>query len=44
MHFVVTRDDHASFSAAKRMTYLEGGATSVAVDLGVEGGNIVAFA
>ena len=40
-HFVVTRNDQASFAADKCVTYLEGGATSVAVDLEVEGGNIL---
>ena len=41
MHFVVTRDDHASFAETKCVTYLEGGAISVAVALKVERGNIL---
>ena len=40
-HFVVTRDDQAPFYTAKCVTYLEGGATPIAVDMEVEGGNIV---
>ena len=34
-------DDQASFSAAKHLTYLVGGETSVGVALEVEGGKIV---
>ena len=33
MHFVVTRDDQASFSVAKCASHLKGGATSVTADL-----------
>ena len=44
MHFVANLNDQASFAADKCVTYLEGGATSVAVDLQVEGGNIVTCA
>ena len=40
-NFVLTCDDQASFSAPKCVTYLEGNATSVAVALEVDGGNIV---
>ena len=44
MQFVVTCDDQTSFAAAKCMAYVKGGATSVAVALEVEGGNIVTYA
>ena len=44
MNFVVTFDDQASFAAAKCVTYIEGSATSVAVALDLEGGNIVTCA
>ena len=41
MHFVVTRDDQASFATYKCVTYLKGGANSIGVDMEVERGNIV---
>ena len=37
------RDDQASFAVAKWVTYLEGGATSIAVAMEVDGGNIVTW-
>ena len=41
MHFVVTHNDQASFAAAKCVTYIKVSATSIAMALEVEGGNIV---
>ena len=40
----MTRDYQAYFAAANYVNYLEVGANSAAVALGVEGGNIVTFA
>ena len=40
-NIIVKRDYQAYFSAAKYVTYLEGSATSVTVDLVVERGNVV---
>ena len=43
MHFVVTHNDQSYFDAVKCVAYLEGGATSAAVALEVEGGSIVTY-
>ena len=44
MHFIVMRNEKASFAEARCMMYLEGGDTSVTVALEVEGSNIVTCA
>ena len=44
MNFVVAYNDQASFVASECVTYLEGGATSIAVAMEVEGGSIVTCA
>ena len=44
MHFIVPRNEKASFAADRCVMYLEGGDTSVPVALEVEGSNIVTCA
>ena len=44
MHFVLTCNDQAYLDADKCMAYLEGGVTSAAVALEVEGGKIITCA
>ena len=44
MYLIVMRDKKGLFSLVKFVTYLEGGATSAAVDLEVGGDNIIACA